>query len=69
MASTTPLLEVRSIEGEAHSASSNETCRRNRDEPTQDDQKNTLPVDRPQATVAQSNTDSSSSDTHGGGNW
>ncbi len=61
------LREVRSVEQETHQAATDETGNRDGHDPGEDEETNSLPVDSLEGTVAETNTDGGTSDTHGGG--
>lgn len=64
-----PLLEeVRSVDEQTHQTSSKGTNNGDGQDPTQEQETNTLEVDSPQRAVAQTNSDGGTSDTHGGRN-
>lgn len=62
----TDKLKVRSVEHKTHQAATDETGDRDGEEPRDDEQANTLPVDSLKGAVAETDTDSGASNAHGG---
>lgn len=60
--------EMGGVQDQTHQASTNGTSNGNGHDPSGQQKANTLPVDSLVSSVAQSNTDGSASDAHGGGN-
>lgn len=63
------LIEMGSVQCQTHSTASEESSSRDRNEPRQKKQENSLPVDRPQTAIAKTDTDGGTGDTHGCGDW
>jgi len=60
---------VRSVEKQTHQATGEGASDRDGHDPGEKEQTDTLPVDSLVGTVAKTDTDGSSSDTHGCGDW
>ena len=61
--------KVRSVEDNAHEYSSEGAGNRDGEDPREDKEADSLPVDSLQGAVAETNTDSGTSDAHGGRHW
>jgi hypothetical protein len=60
------LLEMRGVESKTHETSTDKTGDGDGHDPREDEKENSLPVDSLDTAVAETNTDGSTSDTHGG---
>jgi hypothetical protein len=58
-------LKVRSIEEETHGNSTNETGNGDSHDPREEQEANSLPVNSPEGTIAKTNANSGTGDTHG----
>ena len=62
-------LKVRSVEGKTHQAATNETSNWDSHDPREEQKSHSLPVDGLEGSIAETDTDSRTSDTHGCRDW